>query len=151
MTTLYKKVSSKADFNLGDFNLKTYISLKEKLQDNYIIKSYSLNGKVVGFMSCIVNHNSLDAHFVGIDYLINRKYAIYQRMLYDYIEIAINKKKKYLNFGRTASEIKSSVGAIPQDLTMYIRHKKSIKNRILKLFLQRIEPTPFHQKFPFKK
>tara|TARA_B110000238_G_scaffold194396_1_gene232186 strand:+ start:7789 stop:8988 length:1200 start_codon:yes stop_codon:yes gene_type:complete len=151
MTVLYKKVSSKADFNLGDFNLETYISLKERLQDNYILKVYFLNGKVVGFMSGIVNQNSLDAHFVGIDYLLNKEYAIYQRMLYDYIEIAIQKRLKYLNFGRTASEIKSSIGAIPQDLTMYIRHKKSIKNRILKLFLQRIEPTPFHQKFPFKK
>lgn len=151
MTALYKKVSSKADFNLGDFNLETYISLKERLQDNYILKVYFLNGKVVGFMSGIVNQNSLDAHFVGIDYLLNKEYAIYQRMLYNYVEIAIEKRLKYLNFGRTASEIKSSIGAIPQDLTMYIRHKKSIKNRILKLFLQRIEPTPFHQKFPFKK
>jgi hypothetical protein len=93
----------------------------------------------------------LDAHFVGIDYLLNKEYAIYQRMLYDYIKIAIKKRIKVLNFGRTASEIKSSIGAVPQDLTMYIRHKKSIKNRILRLFLQKIEPTPFHQKFPFKK
>ncbi|MDC1104676.1 GNAT family N-acetyltransferase, partial [Polaribacter sp.] len=151
MTALYKKVSSKADFNLGDFNLETYIHLKEKLHDNYLLKVYFLDGKVVGFMSGIINQNSLDAHFVGIDYLLNKEYAIYQRMLYDYIKIAIQKRIKLLNFGRTASEIKSSIGAIPQDLTMYIRHKKSIKNRILKLFLQRIEPTPFHQRFPFKK
>ena len=151
MTALYKKVSSKADFNLGDFNLETYIHLKEKLKDNYLLKAYFLNGKVVGFMSGIINQNSLDAHFVGIDYLLNKEYAIYQRMLYDYIKIAIKKRIKVLNFGRTASEIKSSIGAVPQDLTMYIRHKKSIKNRILRLFLQKIEPTSFHQKFPFKK
>jgi hypothetical protein len=151
MTALYKKVSSKADFNLGNFNLETYICFKENLQENYLLKVSFLNGKVVGFMSGMINQNSLDAHFVGIDYVQNKEHAIYQRMLYDYIEIAIHKKIKHLNFGRTASEIKSSIGAIPQDLTMYIRHKKSIKNRILKLFLQRIEPTPFHQKFPFKK
>ena len=40
MTALYKKVSSKADFNLGDFNLETYIRLKERLQDNYLLKVY---------------------------------------------------------------------------------------------------------------
>ena len=71
-------------------------------------------------------------------------------MLYDYIEIAISKKLKTINFGRTASEIKSSVGAFPQDLTMYLRHKKTITNKILKVFLQRVQPTPFQQKFPFK-
>ena len=151
MTALYKKVSSKAAFNLGDFNLKTYVQLKEKLQENYLLKAYFFEGRMVGFMSGIINQDTLDAHFVGIDYALNREHAIYQRMLYDYVEIAIHNNIKYLNFGRTASEIKSSIGAVPQDLTMYIRHKKSIKNKIIKLFLQRIEPTPFHQKFPFKK
>lgn len=150
MTDLYKKVAANATFNLSDFNLETYTNFKEKLGENYILKTYWLKGEIVGFMSGIINKNSLDAHFVGIDYELNRKYAIYQKMLYDYIEIAINKNLKTINFGRTASEIKSSVGAEPQDLTMYLRHKKSITNRILKLFLQRVQPTPFQQKFPFK-
>jgi len=135
---------------LGNFNLETYKDLKEKLGDDYILKTYWLEDKIVGFISGVINQKSLDAHFVGIDYNLNREYAIYQRMLYDYIEIAINKKIKTINFGRTASEIKSSVGAKPQDLTMYLRHKKSITNRILKLFLQRVQPTPFQQKSPFK-
>jgi predicted N-acyltransferase len=150
MTSLYKKVASKADFNLGDFNLETYITLKEQLGDNYILQTYWLEEKIVGFISGIVNNDSLDAHFVGIDYSLNREYAIYQRMLYDYVTIAIKRQLKHINFGRTASEIKSSIGAVPQELTMYVRHKKSITNRILKLFLQKIEPTSFKQKFPFK-
>lgn len=150
MTELYQKVADNATFNLGDFNLETYNDFKETLGENYILKTYWLENKIVGFMSGIINNNSLDAHFVGIDYQLNRTYAIYQKMLYDYIEIAINKNLKVINFGRTASEIKSSVGAVPQDLTMYLRHKKSITNRILKVFLQRVQPTPFHQNFPFK-
>jgi predicted N-acyltransferase len=151
MTTLYEKVASNAGFNLVDFNLETYKDLKEKLGDNYILKTFWLDAEIVGFISGIINNSSLDAHFVGIDYQLNRTHAIYQRMLYTYIEIAIDKKLKTINFGRTASEIKSSIGAVPQDLTMYLRHKKTIKNRILKLFLQRVQPTPFQQKFPFKK
>ncbi len=150
MTALYEKVASNAEFNLGTFNLETYKHLKQKFGDNYILKSYWLEDQIVGFISGVINNNSLDAHFVGIDYQKNREYAIYQRMLYDYIEIAISKKLKTINFGRTASEIKSSVGAFPQDLTMYLRHKKTITNKILKVFLQRVQPTPFQQKFPFK-
>ena len=151
MTALYKKVVDNADFNLGNFNLNSFKDLKENLGSNYILKTYWLQDNVVGFISGVINEKSLDAHFVGIDYLLNKEHAIYQRMLYDYIEIGIEKKLNRINFGRTASEIKSSVGAVPQDLTMYIRHKKSITNKILKLFLQRIQPTPFQQKFPFKK
>jgi len=150
MTELYQKVASKASFNLGEFNLKTYKDLREKLGKNYLLKSYWLDGQMVGFLSGMINQKTLDAHFVGIDYDLNRTHGIYQRMLYDYIDIAIQKKLEVVNFGRTASEIKSSVGAIPEHLTIYIRHKKSITNKFLKLFLLRIQPTEFNQKFPFK-
>lgn len=151
MALLYKKVVSKADFNLGDFNLNTYKDLITKFNGDYILKAYCLDDKMVGFMSGMINNDMLDAHFVGIDYQYNRKYAVYQRMLYDYIDLAIERKLKVLNFARTASEIKSSVGAVPQDMTVYIRHKKSITNKLLKLFLMHIQPTKFHQKYPFKK
>lgn len=151
MSSLYQKVTDKADFNLSNFNLSTYKDLKIAFGENYILKTFSLNNKIVGFLSGIINQNTLDAHFVGIDYSLNRKYGIYQRMLYNYVETAIEKKLDTINFGRTASEIKSSVGAKPRDLTMYLRHKKGLTNQILKLFLMHVQPTPFHQNFPFKK
>lgn len=150
ITKLYKTVSDKADFNLGDFNLETYMSLKKNLGDNYVLKTYWYHNKIVGFMSGVINNDSLDAHFVGIDYSLNKELAIYQRMLYDYVQIAINKQLKVINFGRTASEIKSSIGAVPQDLTCYIRHKKSITNKFIKHFLSYIETKPFKQQKPFK-
>lgn len=151
MTLLYKSVASKSDFNLGDFNLNTYKELKKQLGEHYILNTFWLNQKLVGFMSGVVYKDTLDAHFVGIDYELNKSHAIYQRMLYEYIRIAIHKKVTSVNFGRTASEIKSSVGATPEHLTIYVRHQKSIANKILKLFLLKIQATPFHQKYPFKK
>lgn len=150
ITKLYKTVSDKANFNLGDFNLETYMSLKKNLGDNYVLKTYWYHNKIVGFMSGIINNDSLDAHFVGIDYSLNKELAIYQRMLYDYVQIAIHQQLKVINFGRTASEIKSSIGAVPQDLTCYIRHKKSITNKFIKHFLSYIETKPFKQQKPFK-
>jgi hypothetical protein len=150
ITTLYKTVTSKASFNLGSFDLRMYIDFKKHFKDKYFLKTFWLEKKMVGFMSGIINQGTIDAHFVGIDYQFNRSHAVYQRMLYDYIDLGIKNKVSVLNFGRTASEIKSSIGAIPEDLTIYIRHKKSVTNKILKLFLSRIQPSEFNQKFPFK-
>ena len=150
MMDLYQKVSYNAGFNLANFNVATYKDLKRAFGENYVLQSYWIAEKMVGFLSGMITNNSLDAHFVGIDYSMNKQHAIYQRMLYDYIKIAIDKNLKIVNFGRTASEIKSSVGAIPKDLTIYFRHKKRITNRILHLFLQRVQPTAFQQKYPFK-
>ena len=55
MTNLYQKVVANANFNLVHFNLKTFKDLKELLEDNYIIRSYWLNNKMVGFISGVIN------------------------------------------------------------------------------------------------
>ena len=148
--SLYKNVSSKADFNLGKFSTETFKDLLVNFPENYKVKAYFLNNKLVGFLSAMINNNNLDAHFVGIDYKYNKEFAIYQRMLYDYVQIAIENRLHRINFGRTASEIKSSVGAVPQDLTIYLRHKSSLSNKILGKLISYIKPTPFRQNKPFK-
>lgn len=147
---LYSSVADNSSFNLVNFNSQTYKDFITNFNQDYILQTYWLADKMVGFISGLINENSLDAHFVGIDYNVNKQYAIYQRMLYDYVAIGIQKNLETINFGRTASEIKSSIGAVPEELTMYVRHKKTIPNKLLKLFLQKIEPIPFKQKQPFK-
>lgn len=147
---LYQSVAKNSSFNLAGFNIDTYKDFLVNFGKDYVLQSYWLSDKMVGFISGFLQKEALDAHFVGIDYSYNKSHAIYQRMLYDYVNIGINHQIKTINFGRTASEIKSSIGAFPQELTMYMRHKKAIPNKLLKLFLKSIEPTSFQQKKPFK-
>jgi len=151
LTRLYYNVKDKSKFNPETLNIATYISLKEALKDDFVLRGYFLEEKLVGFMSGVVSKNSLDAHYVGIDYDLNKKYAIYSRMLYDYVKIGIDRKLGYINFGRTAGEIKSTLGAIPEELTCYVRHKKSVANFLFKPFIRKIKPSVFEQRYPFKK
>jgi hypothetical protein len=150
LTALYDNVKNKANFNPEALNLATYSALKKVLKENFIFKTYFLNGTLIGFMSGIINNSVLDAHYVGINYNLNKKHAIYSRILYDYVTIGIEHKVKEINFGRTAGEIKSTLGAVPQELTCYIRHKKSLANFLFKPFLKKVKPTVFEQRFPFK-
>jgi hypothetical protein len=151
LENLYFNVKNKSSFNTETLNIATYISLKEVLGDNFFLRGYFLQDKLVGFMSGVVNKNSLDAHYVGIDYQLNKQNAIYSRMLYDYVRIGIDRKLKYVNFGRTSGEIKSTLGAVPEELTCYVRHKKSVANFLFKPFIKKIRPAVFEQRFPFKK
>lgn len=151
LTVLYDNVKSRASFNPEALNLSTYIALKKVLKEDFIFKVYILEDKLVGFMSGVINNSILDAHYVGINYDLNKKHAIYSRILYDYVTIGIERQVKEINFGRTAGEIKSTLGAIPQELTCYIRHKKSIANFLFKPFLRKVKPTVFEQRYPFKK
>lgn len=150
LTALYTNVKNKASFTPESLNLATYSALKKAFGSNFVFKAYFLNEALVGFMSGVVNNKALDAHYVGINYELNKKYAIYSRMLYDYVAIGIERGVNEINFGRTAGEIKSTLGAVPQELTCYIRHKKTIANTLFKPFLKRVKPTAFEQRFPFK-
>ncbi|MCA0131420.1 hypothetical protein [Winogradskyella alexanderae] len=147
---LYQNTIDNADFNAQILNLDTYIYLKESFKDLFIVKGYFLNGKLVGFLSAMTNQSHLDAHFIGIDYSKNKEYAIYPRILNDYVRLGISTKSKQINLGRTASEIKSTLGAIPKNLTCYCKHKRYIPNKILKPFIKNVQIKSFKQHQPFK-
>ncbi|WP_430467001.1 hypothetical protein [Winogradskyella ouciana] len=149
---LYQNTIDNADFNAQILNLDTYIHLKNTFKDKFIVKGYFLNNVLVGFLSAMQNGTNLDAHFIGLDYTKNREFSIYPRILNDYIRLGLQTKSKQINLGRTASEIKSTIGAEPLQLTCYIRHKHYLPNQILKPIIQRSGAAikRFKQHQPFK-
>ena len=75
---------------------------------------------------------------------------MYQRILYDYVEQAIDRKAKDLQLGRTSELIKSSIGAIPMNMKLYIKHNSGVSNLLLKPIIQSISPSEFELRKPFK-
>ncbi|MBV7268724.1 peptidogalycan biosysnthesis protein [Winogradskyella luteola] len=147
---LYQNTIDNADFNAQILNLDTYIHLKDTFKDKFIVKGYFLEGKLVGFLSAMQNRSYLDAHFIGIDYSKNKDYSIYPRILNDYVRLGIETQSDQINLGRTASEIKSTLGAQPETLTCYCRHKRYLPNQILKPFIENVQIKSFKQHQPFK-
>ncbi|MDE0600124.1 MAG: hypothetical protein OSB51_13250, partial [Dokdonia donghaensis] len=95
--------------------------------------------------------NLLDAHFIGLNYEFNKTDAVYQRMLNDYIRQGLSLGVKEINLGRTASEIKSTLGAVPEQLRCYIKHRRTATNMLFKPLVRQIEMTEYKQHTPFKK
>ena len=150
LQALYQNTIDKASFNAQVLNLDTYSHLSTSLKDNFIVKGYFLENRLVGFLTALVNDNKLDAHFIGLDYELNKSHAIYPRILNDYVRIGIEKQVSSINLGRTASEIKSTIGANPIELSCYIKHKNPFLNSLIKPFLRRIKIKEFKQHSPFK-
>ena len=147
---LFDSVLEKSDFHIGTMNPKTFAACKENLGDDFIFMAYYMDEKMLGFSTAFRNANSLDANYVGLDYAYNESYDVYQRILYDYVELALQTKAAELQFGRTSETIKSAVGAVPVDMTIYIQHKRSLSNVILKKVIQSVAPSPFELRKPFK-
>ena len=147
---LYENTIANANFNAQVLNLNTYIKLRATYKEDFIVKAYFLEDELVGFLTALANNNHLDAHFIGLNYDLNKAHAIYPRILNDYIRIGIEKQVSHINFGRTASEIKTTVGATPSELTCYIKHKRPFINQMIKPFIKRITLKDFKQHTPFK-
>ncbi len=150
LQSLYQNTIANSNFNAQVLNLNTYVYLKHNYKDDFIVKAYFIDNELVGFLSAMLNQRHLDAHFIGIDYNFNKQYAIYPRILNDYVRIGIEKKAMQINLGRTASEIKSTLGAVPETLTCYCKHKRVIPNKIIKPFIKNVQVKSFKQHHPFK-
>ena len=147
---LFDHVLEKSDFHIGTMNPETFAACKQNLDNDFLFKAYYLEEVMVGFSTAFKNAASFDANYVGLDYAYNAQFDIYQRILYDYVEEAIDAQVPELQFGRTSELIKSAVGAEPRDMTIYIKHKRKLSNVILKKVIQSVSPSPFVLRKPFK-
>jgi hypothetical protein len=149
--TLYENVFDKAKFKLVKLAPTYFYEMKNSFADTFFVTGYFANNKLVAFESgYYLPDNTLEAHCIGIDYEANKEYELYQNILYHFIELAITHKKKLLNLGRTASEIKSTVGAKAHELVCYIKPQNTVSKVILNPFISFLQPTEWIPRNPFK-
>jgi len=147
---LYHSVLSKATYKFGELNVQAFINFKKNLKEKFIFQAYFVKEKMVGFSAVFQDNRIMDANFVGLDYSYNQEYAVYQRMLYDFVELSIKLGAQELRLGRTAELIKSSVGAEPVNMKLYIKHRNSFSNKLLIPFIASISPSKFELRPPYK-
>ncbi len=147
---LYKCVADNVEFNIGWLAKDYFLMLKTKFSEVFFVDGYFLDGKIVGFYSYF-RWDYLMIHFMGIDYEHNKQYKLYNRMLLDMVEKGIHDQASFIHLGRTATEIKSTVGAKPRTMKIYLRHKSNWKNRIMKRFEDSFGTGSFLIRDPFKK
>jgi hypothetical protein len=147
---LFNNVHLKAKFRMASLTSAYFAELKRTLGEKFTFIGYYHNDELIGFRSTFILKDAIEAHFIGLNYELNKELDLYQNILYDYIIEAIENNKKQLFLGRTASEIKSTVGAEAYELTCYIRHRNPLSNRIIKPFVDYLKPTEWVPRNPFK-
>jgi hypothetical protein len=147
---LYNAVHASAEYKFGQLNGQAFINFKKNLKEKFIFKGYFLEKKLIGFSSVFHSADITDANYVGLDYDYNKEYAVYQRMLYDFVELSILLKANELRLGRTAELIKSSIGAEPVNMKLYAKHRNSISNKLLGPIISNISPGEYEIRPPFK-
>ena len=146
----YKNVIEKSDYSFGSFSTETVVALKKNLGEAFSFKGVLKGGKLIGFSTAFLYGDVLEANYVGLDYAYNRPYAVYETLLYDYVQQAIVANCKELQLGRTSELIKSALGATPVEMALYGKHTKPIINKVATQVLKNITPSDFELRSPFK-
>ncbi|MBR9844613.1 MAG: GNAT family N-acetyltransferase, partial [Algicola sp.] len=129
---LYENVSDNAGVNSFKLHRNHFYQLKKELQDNFKIYGYFLDNQLIGFYSFIKNNDKLETYFLGYNQELQHQYQMYLNMLFDMASFGIQHQFKTVVFARTAMEIKSSIGAKPFDMYIYLKHTNNfIANTIL--------------------
>lgn len=149
--TLYCSVARHADFNMVLLHPEYFSGLKAALGNRFRIWGYFLNGELIGFHSAIYNGEELEAHFLGFQDELNATFHLYLNMLYDMVREAFAAGVREIVFSRTATEIKSSIGAEACETYCYFRHCNPVINTVTPALVSYLSPqeawTPRH---PFR-
>jgi hypothetical protein len=146
---LYHAVSGKSEYRLGRLTFPMFLNLRRTLGPEFILRGYFHQGALVGFLTAFVRDGILEAHQVGLDYGLNQALSIYPRILCDFLQLALTLRCSHVNYGRTAMEIKSTLGAEPVETCCYLRHRDRIPNQVVHWVASRLRPPEAPVRMPF--
>ena len=148
---LYKTVSDNAKINTFILPKGHFTALKKCLNEGFKVFGYYLDGKLIGFYTLILNDGVLETYFLGYDETYQYQNQLYLNMLYDMADFAIEHKFSSIVYARTAMEIKSSVGAKPKKMNVYLKHTNAFMNYSLQRIFKLMNPAQdWEERHPFK-
>ena len=150
LQTLYNNVHQKSSFSGPALNINTYLRFAKYSEIEFSLYVYYNNEELVAFSSEFYNGESLFSYFIGLNYSYNKKYSLYNRLLYDSISHGIDKNASKIIYGRTASEFKSTIGAVPVKSTSAIYISNKLLRLILYPLVKNLSPKSWIQRSPFK-
>jgi hypothetical protein len=149
---LYETVSDNARVNSFKLPENHFLSLKQNLRENFKVFGFFLNDKLVGFYSLILNKDILETYFLGYNRVLQQEHQMYLNMLFNMACFGIENNFKSIVYARTAMEIKSSIGAKPNTMHIYLKHTNNfIANAVLKCIVKYMNPIQgWQERHPFK-
>lgn len=148
---LYEEIFERAKFKLIKLPRDYFSRVKSIFKDKFKVLVFLKDEKIIAFSSIfLMPDNSVEAHYIGFQYELNQKHNLYQNLLYKIINEAVLNKRTKVNLGRTAAEIKTTVGAKAEDLVCYLKPQNTISRIIKKPFIAMLQPAEWIPRNPFK-
>ena len=148
---LYLQTHKNARLRLVTLPVAFLPTLAERLGDDMRFTVLRKGGELLGFVTTVKDGETAVGYYIGFDRKQNAEIPIYFRLLQSVVGHAIALGCKRLSLGRTALEPKARLGARPEPMRVWIRHRVPMMNLIVRALLHTIddhEEPP--QRNPFK-
>lgn len=148
---LYLQTHKNARLRLVTLPVTFLPALAERLGDDMRFTILKRDGELLGFVTTVNDGETAVGYYIGFDRTANAEIPIYFRLLQSVVGHAIELGCRRLSLGRTALEPKARLGARPDPMRIWIRHRIPMLNLIVRGLLHTIddhEEPP--QRNPFK-
>lgn len=107
-------------------------------------------GTILGFVVTLCDDaQTAIGYHIGFDRAAAGELPLYLRLLQCTVEDGIALGASRLSFGRTALEPKAALGAKPEPLHVWVRHRQPVLNKLLRTLLGRIHHDEAPERNPF--
>jgi hypothetical protein len=132
MHALYLQTHKNARLRLVTLRPSFIPSLAANLGSDLRCTIAERNGQVLGFVTTVRDGETAVGYYVGFDREANASAPIYFRLLQAVVDHAIQLGCKRLSLGRTALEPKARLGARPDPMRIWIRHRVPMLNVLVR-------------------
>jgi hypothetical protein len=148
---LYLSVQSHAAVRLVTVPDTFLPALAGALGDDFRCTVARRNGEILGFVTSLRNGSTAVAYYIGFDRAAAETgLPLYLRLLHATVGDAIAWGCQRLSLGRTALEPKAALGAKPEPMSVWLRHRVPVMNLALRGVLGAVPHAEAPQRNPFK-
>jgi predicted N-acyltransferase len=137
--TLYLQTHKNARLRLVTLPVEFLPTLAERMGDDMRFTVLKKDDQLLGFVTTVKDGDTAVGYYIGFDRKMNAEFPIYFRLLQSVIGHAIALNCKRLSLGRTALEPKARLGARPDPMRVWIRHRIPMLNLIVRGLLHTID------------
>ncbi|MCE9546148.1 MAG: GNAT family N-acetyltransferase [Planctomycetia bacterium] len=148
---LYRQVHDRASVRLATLPAEYLPALAAAAgADHFRCTVIRRGDEMVGFVTTLKDGETAIGYYIGFDYATNADAPLYLRLLQAVVADGISLDCRRLSFGRTALEPKARLGAKPEPMSVWMRHRQPLLNLIVRPLLSAIPHDEPPQRNAFK-
>ncbi|MDD5130047.1 MAG: GNAT family N-acetyltransferase [Candidatus Omnitrophica bacterium] len=124
---------------------KFFLQIAQDLSPHVRFFLYYIDNKLAAFNLCFIYDNLFIDKFIGFDYDVSRRYNLYFISWVNNIQWCIDHSLSYYYPGQTDYEPKIRLGGKLVTLFVYLKHRNTILNFLLKPLILMLKPDNFDQ------